>query len=210
MNLVSAGNEIAEEVQDASSWKQLHGSRCHGCVWSCESSPAVFMRGLSSNACRFWSPSWYVQSTGQLYLAAHSSTISTKLNFNSKKTSLQQAFKFKRCYISAEVIFFLNKWNVFFITLMDKWVLLPIYIVHHEASLTLDHIWMLTGNWSFSSQKETYLWSSEPNPTPAITAVQKEYDTLFPFVYFLFWVKWFFFPENSTIIAILVWHPQKI
>lgn len=141
----------------------------------------------------------YVQSTGQLYLAAHSSTISTKLNFNSKKTSLQQAFKFKRCYISAEVIFFLNKWNVFFITLMDKWVLRLIYIVHHEASLTLDHIWMLTGNWSFSSQKETYLWSSEPNPTPAITAVQKEYDTLFPFVYFLLWVKWVFFPEKNII-----------
>lgn len=50
---------------------------------------------------------------------------------------------------------------------------------------------MLTDNWSFSSQKETYLWSSEPNPTPAMTAVQKEYDTLFLFVYFLFWVKFF-------------------
>lgn len=115
--------------------------------------------------------------------------------------------------------FFLNKWNVFFITLMDKWVLLLIYIVHHEASLTLDHIWMLTGNWSFSSQKETYLWSSEPNPTPAITAVQKEYDTLFPFVYFLFWVKCFFFswkfynyrltckaPSKKYNFLILIWN----
>lgn len=89
-NFLSPGNEFAKGVHDTSSWKQLHGSRWQEAVWSAESGPAVFVGGLASSACRFWSPSWCAQSTGQLHLAAHPSTISTKLNFNSKITSLQQ------------------------------------------------------------------------------------------------------------------------
>lgn len=184
------------------------------------------MRGLSSNACRFWSPSWYAQSTGQLYLAAHSSTISTKLNFNSKKTSLQLKKKKKSYFRSYQVSnlrdvtfrlrwFVINKCNVFFITRMDKWVLLLIYIVHHEAYLTLDHIWMLTDNWSFSSQKDTYLWSSEPNPTPALLLYRKNvtlssFLCIFYFESNVLFFFWKFYNYRLTCMApsknIIFWY----
>lgn len=87
MDLLSSRNETTKAVLDSSSWKQPCGS-CSLFSWeACLAKPAGF------GARR-----WCAQSTGQLDLAAHSSTISTKVDFNSKNTTLAYANSFFVCW----------------------------------------------------------------------------------------------------------------